>query len=68
MHTMANADEIRAGLIQAAKRREAADRERERATAELVALLRAVHDAEGITMSEAAELIGVSRVMAYKML
>jgi hypothetical protein len=64
---MSSADKLRAGLTKAAKERREADETRERATAELVKLLRQVPDVDGISMTEAAELIGVSRVMAHRM-
>ena len=65
---MPTPDDIRAGLSKAARDRQKADEAKERATAELRDWLRQVPDAEGLSMREAAELLGVSRVMAYRML
>jgi transcriptional regulator of acetoin/glycerol metabolism len=67
-----DAAEIRAALSEAAKRRGEADdkraRERARENAEIVKLLRQVNDTDGISMSEAADVLGVSRAMIYKLL
>ncbi len=65
---MASADAIREGLRRAAQDREDADKKHARATADLRRWLRAARDAEGLSMSEAAELGGVSRKTAYALL
>lgn len=59
---------IRQRLKEAAKQRAAADESHAAATAKLVQHLRHAADADGITMSEAAKLAGVSRKTAYQML
>ena len=65
---MPSADVIRAGLAESVRAKRQAEEEKERADAEIARWLRSVSETEGITMTEAAELIGVSRVMAYKMM
>ena len=65
---MPRVDEIRAGLAKAAGKRAAADEKHARATADLRHWLREARDADGLTMSEAARLGGVSRNSAYKLL
>jgi len=62
------ADQIRAGLAESVQAKRRAEEEKERADAEIARWLRSVSETEGITMTEAAEIVGVSRVMAYKML
>lgn len=65
---MIGVDEIRAGLAKAARERAAADERHARATDDLRRWLHAARDAEGLTMSEAARLGGVSRNSAYALL
>jgi len=62
------AAELRRKLQRARNKREAMELERAEHNADLATLLRWVQKTDGISMSEAAEIIGVSRVMAYKML
>jgi hypothetical protein len=66
--TMSSAMEIRAGLIKAGEDRAHAERLNARATADLRAWLRKAQAAEGVTVSEAASLGGISRKTAYAML
>lgn len=63
-----NADAIRAGLAESVQAKRRAEGERERADAEIARWLRSASETDGISMTEAAAIIGVSRVMAYKML
>jgi hypothetical protein len=63
-----DAERLRKGLERAAERRAKADRLKADATAEAAALLRQVADTEGISMIEAAQQLGVTRAMAYKLL
>ncbi len=65
---MPSADEIRAGLAKAAQERADAAQRHTRATADLRHWLRAARDNDGLSMSEAAKLGGVSRKTAYALL
>lgn len=63
-----SADQIRKELSRLAQVRTGLESDLEQARKYQAALLRQVQETEGISMTEAAEIIGVSRVMAYKML
>ena len=65
---MDRADEIRNGLAQAAEKRQEARRLEAAATAELREWLAEAQSCKGLSMREAAEIVGVSRVMLYKLL
>lgn len=65
---MSDAAEIRRGLVEAARKREAAAEQQREATYDLRRLLREVQAVDGISMKEAAELAGISRVTAYELL
>ena len=65
---MSSAEEIRAGLIKAGEDRAHAEQLHARATADLRVWLRKAQDTDGVTVSEAASLGGISRNSAYKML
>lgn len=59
-------DTLKEGLTEARRRRVEADRQREQATGEMAAWLKRVAETDEITMQEAADILGISRVMAYK--
>jgi predicted transcriptional regulator len=60
--------ELRRKLQAARNKRQALELERSQHNADVAALLSWVAETDGITMTEAADILGVSRVMAYKML
>jgi hypothetical protein len=60
--------ELKADLENKARDRSNADRHKRKATEEAAGLMRLIPQTEGVTMGDAAEILGVSRVMAYKML
>lgn len=62
------ADDIRAGLRDAAKRRAEADKRHAHATADLVRFLQAASESKEISQTEAAELGGVTRTGAWGLL
>lgn len=63
-----NAKEIKSQLKRCRQKRERGDKLIAEGTEPLPALFREAQAAEGISMSEAAELAGVSRKTAYGML
>ena len=65
---MDRADEIRNGLARATEQRREARELEARATSELRDWLEEAQSCEGLTMGEAAKIVGVSRVMLYKLL
>ena len=62
------AGQIRAALRRESRRKKRAQEEVGRADEAIAELLRLAQGAEGITMEEAVEEVGISRNMAYKML
>jgi len=61
-------DKIREALTRVSGERQAAETANRKATTELRRLLRDAQKAEGLSMSEAAKLAGISRVSAYELL
>lgn len=61
-------DELRARLREAGKRFAAADQARTAARRDIAEAVRAGHDGRLLTVSEMAELAGVSRVTAHHLL
>lgn len=65
---MDKADAVRQELEERATRREGAKHELQDTTAHLAAFIREIQQSKAITMSEAAKIVGVSRVQLYNML
>jgi F0F1-type ATP synthase membrane subunit b/b' len=65
---MGRADEIRNGLARATERRREARALEAEAASELREWLAEAQSCKGLPMREAAEIVGVSRVMLYKLL
>ena len=63
-----NADQIRKELSGLAQVRAGLDADLEQSRSDLAKLLRRAQDADGLSMKEAAELAGLSRVSAYELL
>lgn len=65
---MPSPDDIRAYLRAAASRRRKAEEERHAATVELVSLLKQVGNTDGLSMTEAAGIVGLSRERCYRLM
>jgi hypothetical protein len=65
---MKDAKAVRGELERRVGRRQTARDKLAKEDAELVAYLREIQQGDSLTMQEAAEIVGVSRVMLYKML
>jgi ABC-type sugar transport system substrate-binding protein len=60
--------ELRAELKKKADDRATADWHKEKATQEAAALMAEIQKTDGITMTDAAAILGISRPMAYRIL
>jgi hypothetical protein len=63
-----DAQELRGALEKKADDRMTADWHKEKATKEAAELMALIPETDGITMTEAAQILGISRPMAYKIL
>lgn len=65
---MADPLELKAKLRKAADNRATADWHKRKATEEAAELMDQISDTPGVSMTDAAEILGVSRQMAYRIL
>ena len=63
-----DAQELRAALEKKADDRATADWHKDKATQEAAELMALIQTTDGITMTDAAQILGISRPMAYKIL